>query len=150
MKSSLELTIFTLGTSNRTLYDFLELLKVYDVKNLVDVRSFPTSKFFYFKREYLEEALPKIDINYNYLGRELGGFRKGGYEAFTKTESFAEGIKRLEEIGRNLKTTFFCAEKFPWKCHRRWIANELLKRGWNVVHIIEKDKVWIQKCERDK
>jgi hypothetical protein len=27
--------------------------------------------------------------------------------------------------------------------HRRWVAGELVKRGWQVIHIIERGKVWI-------
>jgi uncharacterized protein (DUF488 family) len=60
-----------------------------------------------------------------------------------ETASFLKGLERLEKIGRERRTAFFCAEKFPWRCHRRWIARTLSERGWVVVHIIEKGKIWI-------
>ncbi|MFN3739080.1 MAG: DUF488 family protein [Thermodesulfovibrionales bacterium] len=62
---------------------------------------------------------------------KLSHFRKESFEAFLK----ADGIRYSSAI--------VCAEKFPWKCHRRWIARALRKKGWKVIHIIEKDRVWI-------
>ena len=35
-----------------------------------------------------------------------------------------------------------CAEKLPWKCHRRFIATELQKRGWKTIHIIAQNRIW--------
>jgi uncharacterized protein (DUF488 family) len=57
--------------------------------------------------------------------------------------SSKRGLKQLEGIGLERRTVFFCSERFPWKCHRRWVAGELVKRGWQVIHIIERGKVWI-------
>jgi uncharacterized protein (DUF488 family) len=31
---------------------------------------------------------------------------------------------------------FLCAEKLPWRCHRRLIAEVLHARGHDVVHLI--------------
>jgi uncharacterized protein (DUF488 family) len=36
--------IYTLGTSNRTLEEFLEILKEYKIEAVVDVRHWPTSR----------------------------------------------------------------------------------------------------------
>lgn len=63
-----------------------------------------------------------------YLGDELGGYRKGGYEAYLLTKEFLEGLKKLERL--------------PWRCHRRFIGNALKNSGWKVIHIIEKDRRW--------
>jgi uncharacterized protein (DUF488 family) len=47
--------IFTLGTSNRSLKEFLEILNFYKIKRVIDVRHFPTSKLFpHFKKENLK------------------------------------------------------------------------------------------------
>jgi uncharacterized protein (DUF488 family) len=54
---------------------------------------------------------------------ETGGFRRGLFE--------------LEELAREKTTCFMCAEKLYFRCHRRFIADELVKRGWCVLHIIE-------------
>jgi len=137
--------IYTLGTSRRTEEDFMEILLAYDIKTLIDVRSYPKSKIQIFTRENLENLLKKENIAYVFFGKELGGFRKGGYEAYTLTEDFKNGIDKLENIASENNSVIICAEKFPWKCHRRWIARELHKRGWLVEHIIDKGKVWIPK-----
>ncbi len=137
--------VYTLGTSRRSEEDFIEILLDYDIRTLIDVRSYPKSKIPTFTREYLENLLQRENINYVFLGKELGGFRKGGYEAYTLTEDFKNGIDKLENIASENNSVIICAEKFPWKCHRRWIAREVHKRGWLVEHIIDKGKVWVPK-----
>lgn len=134
--------IFTLGTSRRSEEDFIEILLFYDIKTVIDVRRFPTSKISIFKKDYLENLLSKEGISYLFLGKELGGFRKGGYEAYSKTDEFKKGIDKIEETINNT-AVIICAERFPWKCHRRWIARELRRRGWRVEHIIDKGRVWV-------
>ncbi|NWF98919.1 MAG: DUF488 domain-containing protein [Nitrospirae bacterium] len=134
--------IYTLGTDLRTEEDFIEILASYNIQALIDVRSYPKSKINIFCKKELEELLNKQGIDYYFLGKELGGFRKGGYKAYALTESFREGIEILEKIAINKHSVIVCAEKFPWKCHRRWIAGELYRRGWEVLHIIDKDKIW--------
>jgi uncharacterized protein (DUF488 family) len=136
--------IYTLGTSRRSEEDFIEILLFYDIKSVIDVRRFPKSKLQIFNKEYLQNLLKKEGISYVFLGVELGGFRKGGYEAYTKTEDFKHGIDKLEESANN-NAVIICAERFPWKCHRRWIARELHRREWIVEHIIDKGRVWIPK-----
>jgi uncharacterized protein (DUF488 family) len=54
-------------------------------------------------------------------------------------------IDLLESIAETKTSVIVCAERFPWKCHRKWISRELHKRGWRVEHIIDKGKVWIPK-----
>ncbi|MBI4690023.1 MAG: DUF488 domain-containing protein [Nitrospirae bacterium] len=137
--------IYTLGTSRRNEEDFIEILFYYDIKNLVDVRRFPKSKIPIFTRENLEKLLQREGITYIYLGFELGGFRKSGYEVYALTEDFKAGIAKLENAAETGNTVIICAEKFPWKCHRKWISRELHQRGRQVEHIIDKGKVWVPK-----
>jgi uncharacterized protein (DUF488 family) len=134
--------IYTIGTSTRAEKEFLKLLRCYQIETVIDVRSFPQSRFEHFKKDNLTKKLKTEGINYIYLGKELGGFRKGGYLAYTKTTPYQDGISHLEEIGREGITAFICAERFPWKCHRRFIAASLEERGWRVEHIIEENRVW--------
>ncbi len=135
-------TIYTLGTSRRTEEDFVEILNYYGIEVVIDVRRFPRSKLPTYNRDYLEGLLKDNRIEYLYLGAELGGFRKGGYLEYTETEEFSRGVEMLEETAVGRTSVILCAERFPWKCHRRWIARELAGRGWHVVHIIDKGKVW--------
>jgi uncharacterized protein (DUF488 family) len=136
--------IYTLGTSRRSEEDFIEILLAYDIKTVIDVRRFPKSKIQAFTKDYLNGLLKKEGVIYIFLGLELGGFRKGGYEVYCTTEEFKKGIDKLENAIHDT-AVIICAEKFPWKCHRKWIARELHRRGWLIEHIIDKGKVWVPK-----
>ena len=130
--------IYTIGHSNRSLREFLQILLKLKIKNLVDVRRFPTSKRFpHFNKENLKEAVEGVGIKYFYLGNELGGFRKGGYEAYTKTKEFEDGINKLIVISKSGRTVVMCSERFWFRCHRRFIARKLKELGFEVVHIVE-------------
>jgi len=134
--------IYTIGTSNRQAQDFIEILKFYEISLLVDVRRFPTSKLEHFKKKNLEKLCRMNGIDYRWLGDLLGGYRTGGYEAYRNTLSFQNGLIELKALAQKVTTAFCCAEKFPWKCHRRFIANKLKSQGWSVIHILEKNKTW--------
>ena len=137
--------IYTLGTDRRSEEDFTEILLAYSIQSLIDVRSFPRSKIPIFSRENLEDLLEREGIEYHFLGKELGGLRKGGYTSYIITDEFNKGIDLIESIALYKMSVIICAEKLPWKCHRKWISRELHKRDWEVVHIIDKGKVWIPK-----
>lgn len=146
--SKLDMTeIYTLGTSNRSISEFLEILKEYKIETVIDVRRYPRSKWFpYFKKENLEKILAEDNIKY-YHFEELGGYRTGGYEAYTKTKEFKEGLKDLIKLAKEKISIIICAERLPWKCHRAFIARKLENKNIKVIHIIEKDRVWSPKKE---
>ncbi|MEM0057516.1 MAG: DUF488 domain-containing protein [Candidatus Bathyarchaeia archaeon] len=137
-------TIWTIGHSNRSINTFLELLKEHKIQVLVDVRSFPTSKSEHFKRENMEKWLPENGIEYLWLGKELGGYRKGGYEKHMQTKIFREGVKNLLEIAAQKRTCIMCMEVNPKYCHRRFIAAHLERKGVKVIHIIAKGQQSLQ------
>ncbi len=140
--------IYTLGTSNRSIENFLEILKFYQISQVVDVRRFPTSKWFlHFKKENLERILKENKIKYFHF-EALGGFRNGGYENYTKTEEFKKALKELIELSKKENTAIICAEKFPWKCHRFFIAKALENEGFEVLHILEKERIWNPQKEK--
>ena len=121
--------IFTLGTDRRSEEDFIEILLSYNIAAIIDVRSVPKSKIPTFTRGTLEELLKREGLEYFFLGRELGGFRKGGYTAYLVTKEFTHGIETLESIAEKRPAVIICAKRFPWKCHRKWISRELHKKG---------------------
>ncbi len=133
---------YTIGTSTREIKEFLQLLSQYNIKNLIDVRSFPRSRMPHFCQKELKSFLVDNGVNYTYLGKELGGFRKGGYEKHMQTPLFKEGIDKLEHIAQISNTAYMCAEKFPWRCHRRFISIALQEKGWEVIHIIDSERIW--------
>ena len=133
--------IYTVGTSNRTKEEFLDILNHYSIEAVVDVRRFPKSKFDHFAKENLTGILEEDGFHYRYLGKELGGFRKEGYETYTRSAAYQQSIEHLERAAQKNFAAITCAERLPWRCHRRFIATSLSHRGWQVVHIIDKDRV---------
>jgi uncharacterized protein (DUF488 family) len=145
-----EKIIYTLGTSNRTLEEFVGLLRSHGIEMVVDVRSFPTSKFPPYKREALNQALAEKGLGYYFLGKELGGYRKGGYEAYTQTVHYLAGMELLERMASRCRSAVVCAEKLPWRCHRRFIGRSLQERGWKVLHLIDHDRIWEDKTPAEE
>ncbi len=133
--------IYTIGHSNRSLEHFIQILEHYDIEVLVDVRQFPRSRHNpQFNKEYLEREFPENDIQYLWI-EKLGGFRKGGYEAYMKTDEFKEGLRALAQIGEQKTSAVMCAELLWFKCHRSLISSWLSKQGWSVVHIHDEKKL---------
>ncbi|RME66031.1 MAG: DUF488 domain-containing protein, partial [Nitrospirae bacterium] len=58
---------------------------------------------------------------------------------------FKEALKNLLEIASREPTVMICAEKLPWRCHRRWVAQAASEKGFDVIHIIEKTRTWTPK-----
>ncbi|NIQ39991.1 MAG: DUF488 family protein [Proteobacteria bacterium] len=142
--------IYSLGTSTRTLPEFTEILDSYRILQVVDVRRFPTSRLDHFKKANLEAALRGRGLEYVYLGDDLGGYRKGGYDAFMDSQEFTGGLETLISVAKKGTTVFVCAERFAWKCHRRFIGLALQKKGWQVVHLIEREKTWIPRRDESR
>jgi uncharacterized protein (DUF488 family) len=135
--------IFTLGTSTRSIEEFLGILQARGIARVCDVRSFPGSRRYpHFSREPLAASLREMGVDFAWLGDMLGGYRKGGYEAHTRTADFEEGLAELERLASETPTAIICAEVLPWRCHRRFIARALEERGWKVVHIIDASRDW--------
>lgn len=148
--------IYTIGHSTHTIEDFIEMLKAFNIKTLVDIRSFPGSrKFPQFNKEQLAETLKSNGIKYLHLV-SLGGRRKvkkdskntqwrnasfRGYADYMETKEFEQGIKQLQDIARESTTVFMCAEAVWWRCHRSMVSDFLKSKGWTVLHIMNKKKV---------
>lgn len=134
--------MYSLGHSTRTLDELVELLSSEGVEVLCDIRHFPGSRRNpQFNRDALARDLPEQGIAYLWLGETLGGFRKGGYEAWMETEEFARGIAELEDVAAERTAAFMCAEAVPWKCHRRFVARALARRGHATAHLLAPGRV---------
>jgi len=144
----LEKEIYTIGTSTRSLKDFIKILLSHGINVAVDVRRLPFSKRFpHFCKDTLALALKENGIAYFYLGTELGGLRKSGYERYTNSKEFREGIERLESIASTSKVALFCCERLFFRCHRRFIAKILEKKGWKVYHIVDLNVIYREREE---
>jgi len=128
--------VYALGYRNwKDLQGFVGLLKSLKVDVVVDARRFPTSKNLHFTGENLKNELPKHGIRYEYLGHSLGGFRKGGYQKYTETVEYKNGIGRLVEISRANSVAIMCVEPKSRHCHRRFIVQSLAALGIETIHM---------------
>ena len=104
-------TIYTVGSSTRQAPECVVLLQI---ATLVDVRTYHYSKRFpHFSKESLEGIIHSAGLRYVYLGKELGGFRSGGYEAYMQSAEFSRGLNALIAIAREGRAAFMCSERLP-------------------------------------
>jgi len=148
-------SVFTIGHSTRSLDEFIEILKSFQIEILVDVRSFPGSRRYpHFNREALKGSLRTSGIDYIHLP-ELGGRRRPlpdslnmtwrnesfrGYADYMETDEFRDGIDRLLALGRDRRTVIMCSEAVWWRCHRSMISDYLKGKGVDVIHILAAGK----------
>ena len=142
--------IFTVGHSIRPQGELIAILEEARVKLLVDVRRFPGSRRHpQFGKEALSAGLSAAGIAYRHepdLGgrREprpdsphtawrVAGFR--GYADHMASPEFRAALERLIAPPET-PTAVMCAEALPWKCHRQLIADALVARGIEVVHLL--------------
>lgn len=140
--------IFTIGHSNLTIEAFLDLLQSYKITAVADVRSHPFSRYLpHFNQPNLKKSLLNADIQYVFLGQELGArptdlncyntTGKALYEKIAATELFTQGIQRLIKGLETYKIALLCAEKDPITCHRTILVCRHLKQfNIKINHIL--------------
>jgi uncharacterized protein (DUF488 family) len=133
--------VWTVGTGHRELAELVGLLQGHGIGRVIDVRSYPKSHLLHYCREAFATGLDEHGIGYLWLGNDLGGLRKQGYEAYMQTPRFATGLDRLTALAGETPSAICCAEIDPERCHRRLIADALVDWGWQVLHIIDRDRV---------
>jgi uncharacterized protein (DUF488 family) len=141
--------VFTVGHGTRPVDELIALLRDAHVETLIDVRRFPGSRRNpQFNQGALAASLAAGGIEYRHAV-ELGGRRSNepGAERFSciRVEAFRSYAARMaaaewqDALGAALAAPtpcLMCAET-PWtKCHRRFIAELLVARGHDVVHLI--------------
>ena len=141
--------LFTIGHSNHSLNHFLELLLAYQVSAIVDVRSSPYSKYSpHFNKDLLESALRDADIDYVFLGRELGAQRsedgcyidgQAKYDRIAHLSTFRRGLEIVLQGVEHCRVALMCSESDPITCHRTILVCRELKRicpDLKITHIL--------------
>ena len=147
----MSLTLRTLGHSNRSLEDFVAMLRAAGIRTLVDVRQQPQSaRHPQFGQDSLRSALASADIEYHWAGRQLGGHRQPrmdsahtalmdeglrGYADYMDSDAFKKGVVQLLNLAARAPTAIMCAERDPMHCHRSLIADYLTLQGVEVTHL---------------
>lgn len=144
--------IWTIGHSNRSIDELLDLLTGGKIELLVDVRRYPGSRAHpHFNRDALERSLAEQGIGYRHL-EGLGGRRStrladspntawrvdsfNRYADYMDTPEFGGALQELIALAERRRTAIMCSEAVPWRCHRRLIADALIVRGWSVYDIM--------------
>jgi uncharacterized protein (DUF488 family) len=147
--------VLTIGHSNRSLEEFVAMLRAHGVERLVDVRTVPRSRHNpQFNLDALPGSLAEAGIEHRHMAG-LGGLRHArkdsrntgwqnasfrGYADYMETPEFESNLRELIELGAEKRTAIMCAESVPWRCHRSLIADALTARGIAVAHIMSATK----------
>ena len=152
-------TLYTIGHSNHEISKFINLLKNHNIKQLVDVRSAPYSRYNpHFNREKLRSELSLHGIEYFYAGQYLGGrpadpscykhqsiprevkdyLHEVDYPEIMKKPFFLQGIQQLITLADQTPTAIMCSEENPAKCHRHHLIAEYFLANhpdYSIFHI---------------
>lgn len=122
---------------------------------VVDIRATPWSRTNpQFNLDTLPEALAPFDIGYTRI-EELGGRRPKSktvppdvnafwtnqsfhnYADYALSDDFRRGLSQLARLSADHRVAFMCSEAVWWRCHRRIVADYLLKDGLEVFHLMD-------------
>lgn len=147
--------VCTIGHSNRSIEEFLELLRLNEIERVLDIRTVPRSRHNpQFGQDMLPSSLAEVGIAYQHMAG-LGGLRHPrkdsmnggwrntsfrGYADYMQTDEFAENVAAVARLAQTTRCVLMCAESVPWRCHRSMVADALTVRGFRVEHIIGKQK----------
>lgn len=151
-------SFWTVGHSNRSLTDFLAILREARITLIADVRSFPRSRSNpVFNIDTLPDALAGAQISYRHL-LDLGGRRSmqhdipdavnaiwrnrsfHNYADYALSDAFGEAFEELVNLGERYRLAIMCSEAVWWRCHRRIISDYLLANGHQVFHLMGKGR----------
>ncbi len=149
----------TIGHSNRSLADFLALLRAAGAGGVADVRAFPHSRAMpQFDGEALDATLTSRGLAYRHFPA-LGGRRPATagipaaanawwenrsfhhYADYATTPAFRAGLAELLAWDAGRPAAVMCAEAVWWRCHRRIVTDYLIAAGCTVFHILAEDAV---------
>ncbi|HEX8640162.1 MAG TPA: DUF488 domain-containing protein [Allosphingosinicella sp.] len=147
--------IYTVGHSTRSIDEFIDLLRAGRVGRVADIRTVPKSRRNpQYGGDVLGDALHGRQIGYVRIAR-LGGLRgpspgvppetnalwRNGsfhnYADYALGPEFEAGLDELLRLADERPTAMMCAEAVWWRCHRRIVADHLLARGREVLHLMD-------------
>jgi uncharacterized protein (DUF488 family) len=140
---------YTAGHGTRSAEELVDMLREADVKTLVDVRRYPGSRRNpQFNKAALTETLTSAGIRYRHveaLGGRLSGepgeerfacIRTAAFRSYAARMGTPEWQDALAAVLGEPAPCFMCAETVWWRCHRKLIAELLVARGHEVLHLL--------------
>ncbi len=141
--------IYTVGHSNHSIDYFLELLKTFSIKCLIDVRSVAASSYNpQYNKEPLSAFLKNNGITYLHFAEEFGARHsdvdlldeegKVDFDKIRKSWLFKNGVERVWLLhDKGFSIALMCSEGEPFDCHRfSMISIALAMEGFEVKHIL--------------
>ncbi|WP_244480296.1 DUF488 domain-containing protein [Rhizobium sp. Root1220] len=145
---------FTVGHSNRSLDEFIDILEGAGIDLVIDVRAFPRSRENpSFNIDTLPDSLAAAGISYEHC-RDLGG-RRGrqpdvpkelnsfwrnesfhNYADYALSGPFRDALGEITGDGVSSDIALMCSEAAWWRCHRRIISDYLVLGGFEVQHLM--------------
>jgi uncharacterized protein (DUF488 family) len=148
MVGEMDLLIHTIGHSDHTTADLVDLLRRHGITLVVDVRSQPYSRWAHqFNRETLARDLQDAGIAYQFMGDALGGRpadptlydpgqERPDYQRVEQTPTYQAGIDQLLDLAGTERVAVMCSEGDHRHCHRHLLITQtLMGRGVRVLHI---------------
>jgi uncharacterized protein (DUF488 family) len=146
--------VYSVGHSNLRADEFSSLLRDSGVTAISDVRRNPGSRRFpWFSRGRLAAALEEAGMTYLWLGEGLGGrleptlgeaqsenraLREPAFRALADAQGspeFERDFALLLAQAARSPTAMLCAEADWRSCHRQILADVLVARGCEVLHL---------------
>ncbi len=149
-------TIWTVGHSNREFDCFMELLLPERIEFLIDVRSYPYSRYAsQFNTEQLQANVGAWGVRYVFMGEQLGGrpasddqYDADGhalYGPMAELEPFRDAVERLIAGASSHRLALMCSCGQPTDCHRRLLVGRILTdRGVQLRHVLPDGTVHIE------
>lgn len=102
---------------------------------------------------YARGSFPKHHIAESIAGSGWTNQGLHDYSWFMSTDEFIQGAEELIDQSRERDIAIMCAEILPWKCHRSMVADYLVWRGVDPVHLqprVKKHSEWDVKDRLDR
>ena len=141
------IVLWSMGHSNFEIDEFIDLVKLFNIEVIADVRSVPFSRYTpHFNKELLQRSLERAAIGYCFMGDSLGGrppepelYDSDGHVLYSELSSnfrFKAGIEDLCIRAGKSQVAMMCSEESPEKCHRRLLISRVLSdQGVETRHI---------------
>ena len=139
--------LYTIGFAGKSAREFFTILKHSDVKKVIDVRLYPSTKDSGFARSADLAFFLKVLCHIDYEHRKdfaptaklLKDFKEGqmGWDEYVEQYNSICHARHFALTPDMDKCCFLCAEPTSEKCHRRLLAEYLAKQSQNVeiVHL---------------
>jgi hypothetical protein len=132
--------LYTIGHGSRELDGFVAQLRSVGVTLLVDVRTFPSSRWSkqFDKRRLCQPGALGADMRYRHMP-ELGGYNLDKSPR-TKDDNWRAGIAWLGDRARRETLAIMCMERTPETCHRTQTIEPDLRRvapDLEIIHLLQ-------------